>query len=68
MRRERATRERIRRSSPLEPSGRLGRPQNLASWIFSATLWQVGQVERARQTIDSATRRASETGDGRRDG
>jgi hypothetical protein len=35
-----------------------------ASWIFSATLWQVGQVERARQTIDWATGRASETGDG----
>ena len=35
-----------------------------ASWIFSATLWQVGQVERARQTIDWATRRVSETGHG----
>ena len=39
---------------------------DLSTWVLSclaATMWQLGEVERARELIDSATRRGSEIGD-----
>ena len=40
----------------------LGDFRTLASSTFPATLWQLGEVERARELINTATRRASEIG------
>jgi tetratricopeptide (TPR) repeat protein len=40
----------------------LGDQSTYASSFLAATMWQLGEVERARELIDTATRRASELG------
>ena len=40
----------------------LGDQSTYASSFLAATMWQLGEVERARELIDAATRRASELG------
>ena len=41
---------------------RFGDGSTLASAVLAATMWQLGEVERAHELIDWATRRASEIG------
>ena len=43
-------------------SGRFGHGSTYASSFLAATTWQLGEVERARELINSATQRASEIG------
>ena len=49
--------------TPIRRIGNVSATQNLDHFdLLAATLWQLGEVERARELINSATRRASEIG------